>query len=205
MKTCCKCKEEKLFNEFSICKSQKDGYQNTCRVCRKEYYLINKQRISAKGKEYRELNKDSLVEYDKERYKANRDTRLVKVKEYYEVNKDKISLRVKEYRDANKENLEEYHREYYKYNKDKFAKYGAKRRAMKLKATPIWLTEEQHKQIEEFYKKAQDMKLLTGEEHHVDHIIPLQGKTVCGLHVPWNLQVITAKENRSKRNTLLED
>jgi 5-methylcytosine-specific restriction endonuclease McrA len=77
-----------------------------------------------------------------------------------------------------------------------------KRRAKKLKATPLWLTKDQHEEIASFYFKSCYLSSLTGIKHEVDHVIPLQGKTVCGLHVPWNLQVITKKQNQSKGASL---
>jgi 5-methylcytosine-specific restriction endonuclease McrA len=60
-------------------------------------------------------------------------------------------------------------------------------------ATPPWLPEEMIKQIERIY-------LSAGPDDHVDHIVPLKNELVCGLHVPWNLQVLPAKVNMSKSN-----
>jgi 5-methylcytosine-specific restriction endonuclease McrA len=76
----------------------------------------------------------------------------------------------------------------------------AKRRATKLLATPKWLTDENKAEMQAIYVKCTQLTKETGISHHVDHIIPLKGKTVTGLHVPWNLQILTATENISKGN-----
>lgn len=76
--------------------------------------------------------------------------------------------------------------------------YQARYRASILKATPPWLTVEMIKQIRKHYAEAERMTRESGVEHEVDHIVPLQGKIVCGLHVPWNLRVITAVENNRR-------
>ena len=81
----------------------------------------------------------------------------------------------------------------------------AKRRARKLEATPSWLSKQHFEAIKEFYKEAKRLEALFKEPYHVDHIVPLQGNFVCGLHVPWNLQVLTARENCSKSNKLTHD
>ena len=62
------------------------------------------------------------------------------------------------------------------------------------------LSEEHKTQIKDFYWLARDLRAVTGEEYHVDHIVPLNGKNICGLHVPWNLQVLPADINLSKGN-----
>lgn len=76
----------------------------------------------------------------------------------------------------------------------------ATRRALKLKATPKWLTKQQQSQITAIYAEAAIKTASTGFAHQVDHIVPLRSKIVCGLHVPWNLQILTAKNNREKSN-----
>ena len=87
-----------------------------------------------------------------------------------------------------------------KNNPDKRAATHAKRRAEKLQATPQWLTKEQFLQIEGFYKLAKLMEKQLGGKYDVDHIVPFNGSNVSGLHVPWNLQVLTKKENIKKSN-----
>lgn len=78
----------------------------------------------------------------------------------------------------------------------------AKRRAVKLLAVPAWLSQSHKIQMAEIYNLSNNMLLSTGVIHHVDHIVPLQSGNVCGLHVPWNLQILTADKNRMKSNRL---
>jgi predicted nucleic acid-binding Zn-ribbon protein len=78
----------------------------------------------------------------------------------------------------------------------------ARRHAAKLRATPFW---SQTKEIEALYAEARRLTEETGIEHHVDHIVPLRGRNVCGLHVFANLRVITADQNKRKANKLIEE
>lgn len=82
-------------------------------------------------------------------------------------------------------------------NRHKYNARDAKRRAAELQATPSWAD---HEQIARIYKLRKKVSDKTGVIHHVDHIIPLQGKNVCGLHVENNLAVVPAKMNLSKSN-----
>lgn len=74
----------------------------------------------------------------------------------------------------------------------------------KFNAVPVWFTEEDQQEIAAIYAEAARLTYLTGVIHHVDHILPLQGRTVSGLHIPNNLQILTAMENRSKSNKFKE-
>ena len=66
-------------------------------------------------------------------------------------------------------------------------------------AAPAWLSTDQKEEILGKYKLSKQLS-DSGVQHHVDHIVPLNGANICGLHVPWNLQVITAEENLKKSN-----
>jgi hypothetical protein len=78
----------------------------------------------------------------------------------------------------------------------------ARRRAFKKLATPQWLTEKMMSDIDQFYWMANELSKVTGVKYEVDHIVPLVSNKVCGLHVPWNLQLLSDSENRSKSNRL---
>jgi len=76
------------------------------------------------------------------------------------------------------------------------------RRRKHRQATPLWLTRKQKTEIRQIYQIAITMTKTTGERYVVDHIIPLRSEVICGLHVPWNLRVITQKENLQKSNRM---
>jgi hypothetical protein len=209
-------------------KAYYEANKETISAKAKEAYSENRDVAVARSKKYREANREYYLDYLKNYYADNKE----KFIEYAKTNSDKIKLRCKlyrenniesvlaselQYREENREVLASRARNYYLFNRDKciarlneyrknnpekFAALVSKRRSAKLNATPKWLTKEHLEQIEELFLCARMFKLYTGEEYHVDHIVPLQGKTVCGLHVPWNLQVIPAKENLSKSNKI---
>lgn len=89
-------------------------------------------------------------------------------------------------------------RTYTKNNPYKSNARSSKRRSSKIKAAPLWLTKIQIEQIQEFYTMVKELETVFPWRQEVDHIEPLQGKDICGLHVPWNLQIIPRTLNRSK-------
>lgn len=159
----------------------------TCKCCgeTKEISLFNKDKTRKDG--YHSYCRLCSAATKKAAYSKNKQHYIKKAKDWKLSNKNKVVESSKKSRQ----------------------KHKAKRRAdwmhyntTKLQACPSWLTKEHKTKIENLYKFAKFMEELSlgSIKYHVDHIIPLRGKTVCGLHVPWNLQVLNSKDNLIKGN-----
>lgn len=148
-----------------------------------KHYIENRIKILAAVHKYREENINRIRKYDRERYTKNPEPNKTRTKHRYSNKKQLIN---------------KYNSEWKKNNPDKVNAMATFRKANKLKATPNWLTEEHLNQILLKYTEAKRLTSETGIKYVVDHQIPLQGRKVCGLHVPWNLQVITAVDNLRK-------
>ena len=208
-KKCFSCTEFKDIRFFNKDSKAHDGLCYYCKDCRKEqkkkYYLKNKQDISQRQKQYTNKNKDKIKERTATYRNKNKEILKAKQKQIYQTNKEKrleyAKIRYTKHKDTIKAKVKEYTIK----NRDKTNAIKAKYRASKYNATPKWLTKQHLEEIKVFYKEAKKLSDDTGELYQVDHIVPLQGVEVCGLHVPWNLQILTKTENVSKFNKLLNN
>lgn len=147
---------------------------------------------------YHEKKRDEICERKRRYLLENIDTERARKRADYHNNKEKRVESNRKWRSLNKARISYMSRKWRKENKDVVAAHVSARRARILKASPPWLTDEHKEEIVLKYRQAKEAKRITGIDHHVDHIVPLVGRNVCGLHVPWNLQVITAQENLRK-------
>lgn len=150
---------------------------------RRERYA-NDPEFRAKEARRREERREEHKAYSRQHFERNREAKLAKLEAW---------------RKANPEHTKALSKAWWGQNPHKRNAYSSLRRAQEMRATPAWAD---LKAIEAFYAEARRLTEETGIPHHVDHIIPLRGKTVCGLHVESNLRVIPAEENLRKRNRL---
>lgn len=178
VKKCNKCGIEKPHSQFSrssnLRKTDKFGLLSRCKKCRAiqnlEWHKNNPAKSSANRKAFHQRN------IDDQRAKA------------------------RQWNSDHKEHCREKYKEWSAGNRAHLTNRQRHRQCSKSMATPDWLTPIQLAQISEFYEIAKARSVQLGIEHHVDHIVPLKHDFVAGLHVPWNLQVLTAFENVSKKN-----
>jgi hypothetical protein len=179
-KCCSKCRQRKPLDQFNKHSGSRDGLRGYCKACHTAY---STEWIASNREHYnKRIRDDRAADPDKYRQWANA------------------------YRDADKERFHSIKREWVKKNPDKrkaiLRKYHSTRhaedlarvrmrQAVKLLATPAWADAAA---IEALYVEARRLG------RQVDHIVPLRGKTVCGLHCEANLQPLTQTENKSKGN-----
>ncbi len=177
-KTCFKCQRIKPLFEFYKHAAMADGHLNKCKSCAKDD--VHK---------YRSDNLERVREYDRKR--GMLPHRVAARADYAKTEECKESQRKSSarYRNDNKE-------------KRRVIKAACqeRRRVSKVSSIPPWLTPVDRMLIRTRYLEARWMTIRSGVKHQVDHIIPLVSKIVCGLHVPWNLRVIPARENAKKSN-----
>lgn len=201
---------------------------------RKTYYKQNKERMDARTRKNRallpkkirivlsaEVKAERIAQRNAEYYRQNREIILVQKTEYYKrtatwrrraeyfleyqrENAERLALYHAAYRLNNKTVLAQRTKNYRDKNRGKHNASVVKRNAMKRRAYLHWLTPQQMVQLDTLYEAAQAMS-LGATNYAVDHIVPLNGRRVCGLHVPWNLQVITAEANNRKHNRMPDE
>jgi hypothetical protein len=149
-----------------------------------ECLRVEWQRAAETRTEYfREYNKrEDIKDRKNEWYQENREAVIAAAA-------TRPAAVLREYRNAWKAN-----------NKTQVRADTKARRRKHRDATPKWLSRKQKSEIRQIYQIAITMTQTTGEQYVVDHIVPLRGEAVCGLHVPWNLRVITQDENLKKSN-----
>lgn len=176
LKLCRTCDFIRDIEEFVKCSRSPTGLSGICKPCKREeqkaWRVANSQCNRSHQERYRIQNREKVKQADRRWRQANPDTAWLTL----------FRSRMK--------------------HRDRRVARKALYEARKRRACPTWLSAAQHKEIQDFYTLARLMSEATGIVHHVDHIVPLRGRNVRGLHVPWNLQVLTATENRRKGNTL---
>lgn len=146
----------------------------------------------------------SLDEFGKDPRKKSgltaqcRKCKNIYAKSYWAINKGKFKESQAKRRELYREWHKEYSRKWLQNNLERHSARERKRNACVKRATPIWLEKEQIKFMKSMYLNARILSKYFQAQCEVDHIIPIQSKLVSGLHVPWNLQIVTKEYNQRK-------
>lgn len=191
-------RERGLSRYFTGVPCKRDGHvcerevlSRRCIQCRRDTY--NKWRKTERGHTRLKAARAANPEYYRSSTKRWAANNADKVRAYTEQYYSDL-----EHREQNRAHSRRRMREQPEYYRAKGANY----RAQKRNATPWWADLDA---IRAVYAEMVRLNQTTSIEHHVDHIVPLVSKKVCGLHVACNLRIVTAFENLSKRNRLIED
>lgn len=196
---CCSCKGIFDSCSFNKNKNHSTGFSTICKKCNSEKgrqrYAKKSEEIKQKVKAYRLKNIEVIKEKKKEYTK-----RVMKEQWWKEKHSEKRRLNCKKWREEKAEYVKKYNKKYKTDNRELCLKI-ARRRISSKRTQGLNLSIELKDHIAEFSVIVSELNKVHGKRaYHVDHIIPLNHENVCGLHVPWNLQILTSKENCSKSN-----
>lgn len=184
-KNCGTCEQVKPASEFQRDKKSFDGLQGNCKSCRN----------ASKRRQWHE-NREHNLKVRKEYTEANRDRINSKKREYYYADRENILEKQKSYTERNKEARTKYRRKHYLENKHIYTENARKRERKLSEGINTQYTD----RFKEIYYVGAAISSEYNIKYQVDHIIPLTNKKVSGLNVPWNIQILTEDENRSKKN-----
>ena len=185
----------------SVCKKhpQLEGLRRVsgaCTECARE--ILRRSRRSDPERTKAQARKDAA----KARQKPERVARKRAADaEYRKNNREKFIAGIAAWSKKNPEKAKQYAKKTKEKNRGRINADTVARRLAKAHRTPVWLTEDDKWLLKEAYNLAVLRTKMFGFTWHVDHIIPLQGEVVSGLHVPDNIQVIPWIENVRKANT----
>lgn len=163
----------------------------------RDWSAANKERKRATDQAYRAANQERVAANAKAWSERNPEKRLAASAKYRTTKLDKARENEAAYRARNREACNARIREWKSRNPHKLTHYFHKRRAAELQAMPAWADLDA---IEAIYAEAQRIQAEMGEPQHVDHIVPIISKLVCGLHCEANLRVLPAVDNLRKNN-----
>lgn len=158
----------------------------------KLYRERNKQQVKDKRKLYRESNREFIAEQNKKYYHTHLKYRLRR--RPYTHTASRALYEKQRYAD-NREHILARNLKYRTDNRSKFSQYARLYAGQAARAQPLWANQEA---MDVIYKKRDELNALWGTNFEVDHIVPLRGKTVCGLHCEDNLQLLDKPLNASK-------
>jgi len=181
------------------------------------HYVKNRAKVIARSAAYAAAHPDRVREYKRRYYlrhraeviartklwnKTNPDRRKALKDQWVRDNKGASIAATRRWQQAHRDSVNRASRRYQIRHAGQVNYRNRLRELTRKRATPPWLSDNDKLKIKNIYLEATRVSKVTGVKHHVDHIYPLRGKTCCGLHVPWNLQILRGVDNLRKHNKL---
>lgn len=180
----------------------RNGLHPWCRSCvavkSKAKRLANPEKEAQRLRDWRKKNPEKVKAQSKKGYESRKELQISYAIEYQAKHPEKKKEWDAKYRDKHKHKLSSWRVS----NRGLIRQYAKIREAIIKAMTPPWLSASQISIMQQIKIAAQRISKCTGIPHHVDHIFPFQSPVASGLNVPSNLQIITAKQNLRKKNSL---